>query len=196
MTSHQLINATSGAVEYFTPVEYTDAAREVMGSIELDPASCRAANEFVKANDYFTKDQDGLSREWKANTLFMNHPFHKGENACPLDRSKCKKLSCIERGYHIDERIPGNADWINKLVSEYENWNCRQACCITFAATSEEWFRPLLLHPICFIHGRVNYRLPDGSIMKGVTKGSCITYFGLNTSRFKAIFSRFGTVKD
>lgn len=113
MTSHQRINATSGAVEYFTPVEYTDAAREVMGSIELDPASCEKANESVKANKFFTKEMDGLRLPWKAQTLWSNHPFHKGENACPLDRSKCKKLSCIGRGYHIDERIPGNADWIN-----------------------------------------------------------------------------------
>ena len=42
-----LINQTSGKVEYYTPADIVEAARRVMGSIDLDPASSPAANETV-----------------------------------------------------------------------------------------------------------------------------------------------------
>lgn len=191
----QLVNQSSGAVEYYTPKVWTDAAREVMGSIELDPASSLAANLIVMAEQFYSREDDGLSKEWKANTLWMNHPFHRGEKACPKDRSKCKKKACEKRGYHIDEDIPNNLDWVEKLIGEYQNGNVKEAICITFANTSETWFRKLLPFPQCYPNGRVQYYKPDGTIDNNVTKGSCITYLGPNLDKFNAVFKHLGTVK-
>jgi len=166
MNSSQLINQDSGNFEYYTPPEFPNAAREVMGNIDLDPASSHKANQSIKADLYFDEDLDGLDQNWFGN-VWMNHPFSRVNN--PL--------------------------WIDKLVSEYKKGNVEQACCITFAATSEAWFRPLLDYPQCFIHGRTNYYLPNGEKKKGVTKGSVITYLGNQTLLFKNTFSQFGTVK-
>jgi hypothetical protein len=41
--NHQLLNSSESA-EWFTPPCYIEAAREVLGAIDLDPASCEAAN--------------------------------------------------------------------------------------------------------------------------------------------------------
>lgn len=49
--------------EWYTPVLYVEAARRVMGSIDLDPASCPFANETVRASHYFTTDDNGLVRQ-------------------------------------------------------------------------------------------------------------------------------------
>lgn len=166
VNSSQLINQDSGNFEWYTPLEIVYMAAEVMGGINLDPFSSEVANEDIMAHSFYHKDNNGLTHDWHGN-VWMNHPFSREMN---------KK--CIE-----------------KLVSEYEIGNMSQACCITFAATSEAWFRPLLKYKQCFIHGRTNYYLPDGTKKKGVTKGSVVTYLGNNEEKFIKVFSKIGTVK-
>lgn len=166
MRNHQFINADGGSDEYFTPLEIVEAARRVMGTIDLDPASSVAANARIKAARIFTLNEDGLTQQW-VGAIWLNHPF----------------------GKHT------NKPWIAKLFTEYASGRVTAAICIAFASTSEQWFRPLLSQPQCFIHKRTNYFLPDGTIKKGVTKGSVVTYFGQNVKRFSKEFSKIGTVK-
>lgn len=49
--------------------------------------------------------------------------------------------------------------------------------------------------PQCYLTPRTNYRLPDGTIKKGVSKGSVVTYYGDNLDAFAREYERFGTVK-
>jgi hypothetical protein len=66
---------SSASNEHYTPRIIVEVAREAMGSIELDPASCELANrENVRAARFFTKEDDGLSRPWDAKTIFVNPP--------------------------------------------------------------------------------------------------------------------------
>lgn len=68
----------NGTVEYFTPKEIVDAARRVFGgTIDLDPASCALANETVKAEKFFSIDDDGLSQMWHGN-IWLNPPYTNG----------------------------------------------------------------------------------------------------------------------
>ena len=165
MNAAQLINQDSGDVEWYTPGWVTAAARQVMGTIDLDPASSAVANRAVGAQHIYTAQDDGLTRAWFGN-VWMNHPFGKD----------------------------GNRAWIGKLVAEYQSGRVQQACCITYASTSERWFQPLLEYPICFINGRVNYIKPAGKPGGGVSKGSCVTYFGANVRRFTQVFGAYGGV--
>lgn len=190
-----LINQSSGSFEYYTPELWVNAARQVMGGIELDPASSLTANMIVMADRFFDKEINGLEQAWMANSLWMNHPFHRGEKPCPTDHSKCKKKTCQSRGYHINNAIPSNMDWITKLINEYNSGNVKEAICITFASTSEGWFKKLLQYPQCFPDGRVQYYKPDGTLDNNVTKGSCLTYLGPNVSKFAQVFKTYGTVK-
>lgn len=165
MNNAQLINQTSGKVEYYTPNFIIEAARLTMGNIDLDPASSEQANKTVKAEVFYTVEDDSLNRAW-FNNVWLNHPFGRGAN----------KL------------------WIDKLISEYKQKNIYQACCITYACTSEKWFQPLFDYPMCFLSPRTNYYLPDGSILKGVTKGSVVTYLGPHKDQFFNYFSKLGRV--
>lgn len=60
--------------EWYTPPKYIEAAREVLGTIDLDPASNDFANQTVKASTYFTEEINGLEQEWFGN-VWMNPPY-------------------------------------------------------------------------------------------------------------------------
>lgn len=186
-----LINQSSGDTEIYSPPFVIAAAREVMGRIDLDPASSKLANENIGATRWFGKEHNGLTKSWHGK-VWMNHPFSAGWKACT---ETCNRKTCQKRGFHIYEDIPSNADWINKLVTEYESGPVYEACCISFASTSEAWFQPLLKRLQCFLSPRTNYYLPDGSLYSGVTKGSAITYFGRNPNKFRSVFEKYGVVK-
>lgn len=68
---------------WMTPIPILEAAREVLGKITLDPASSPEANERVKAHMYFTKENDGLVRNWRAvyemtGSVWCNPPGGRG----------------------------------------------------------------------------------------------------------------------
>ncbi len=166
MNNAQRINQDSGNTEIYTPMPIVAAARAAMGGIDIDVASSARANESIQAAHYFDKDRCGLSHNWSGR-VWMNHPFSKA----------------------------GNPLWINKLVLEVESGRVSAACCITYASTSEKWFQPLLRQPQCFLAPRTNYLLPDGSVYRGATKGSVVTYFGPLPEKFRAEFAHMGWVK-
>jgi DNA N-6-adenine-methyltransferase (Dam) len=163
--NHELINQDSGNTEWYTPVEIIEAARKTLGRIDLDPFSCAKANEVVKATHIFTKEDDGFSKPWFGK-VWCNHPFSRENN---------KRIA--------------------EQVSNQHYGNDCEIVMITFAATSESWFKPLLHHPQCYLHGRTNYYDQNGNKVKGVTKGSVITYLGKDVKAFYEAFKHLGMIK-
>ena len=165
MESHQLINSDSGNQEWYTPPEIIEAARQCLSIIELDPFSCTKANEVVRAEKYYTKEDNGFALPWDGKKVWCNHPFSRENNSAIA----------------------------NKVDTEY--FMGAEIVMITFAATSEKWFKPLLRFPQCFLHGRTNYLDQNGNKVKGVTKGSVVTYLGDNPDEFYEAFKHLGTIK-
>lgn len=218
MDTHQYINQSSGKWEYRTPLDIIAAARQAMGSIDLDVASAEPYNDMIDAAAIFTlppfdvvgvivnkiagemvplpirkfHHTGALARPWRAGTVWMNHPFGSSQQPC---KHYCTKTECLNRGWHTASYIPGNEEWVHKLVSEYARGNFSQATTITFAATSERWARPLLRYPVCFLSPRTNYLDSDGKPVKGVTKGSMVTYLGPDVEAFARAFRALGEVK-
>lgn len=64
----------TGNSENYTPKNIIDKVREVLGEIDLDPASCDLAQETVQATKYYTKETDGLDKPWKGR-IFLNPPY-------------------------------------------------------------------------------------------------------------------------
>lgn len=63
--------------EWYTPPIYIDAARDVMGSIDLDPASSKIANTTVKATTFYSQSNNGLTKKWTGN-VWLNPPYESG----------------------------------------------------------------------------------------------------------------------
>ncbi len=58
-------------------IEVREAARRVLGEIDLDPAKFRGSTEDVPAKRYFTAADDGLSKVWSGR-VWLNPPYERG----------------------------------------------------------------------------------------------------------------------
>lgn len=159
----------SGNFEWYTPALIVDAARDVLGAIDLDPASCARANEIVQARHYYTSDDDGLMQTWHGR-VWMNPPY-----AHPL----------IEQ-------------FVDKLLESLEAGTVPAAIAITNNTTDVGWFHALgrMASAICLCTGRVHFwqTNPDVREINGPLQGQAIFYCGSDADRFCARFDELGVV--
>jgi hypothetical protein len=189
--SHQHVNQSSYGVEFYTLADIIEPARQVLGAIDLDPASSEIANQTVRAARIYTEADDGLAQPW-AGRVWMNHPWGAKENACAKN---CKKKRCEKRGGHLTKAFAGNAAWVDKLHQSYVSGQVSAALCITYASTSEAWYKTLKAHyPACYLDGRTGFRHPDGTVADQNTKGCVVHYLGPEVARFNQAFAPLGDV--
>lgn len=166
----------SKSAEWYTPPVYIEAARSVLGSIDLDPASCAEANRIVKAAAYYTQQDNGLAHPWSGR-IWLNPPF--GRSA----RMMGQRRSTI-------------ALFTEKLLQEYTSSNIEQAIALVTTEVNVRWYYPLLQYPICFPDHRVHFIVPGGA-SRGKTSqmfGTSFVYLGANIEQFINIFSQFGVI--
>jgi ParB family chromosome partitioning protein len=156
----------TGEQEWYTPPEYLDAARAVLGGFDLDPASSAAAQENVRAGAYYSREDDGLSRRWFGR-VWMNPPYASGL---------------------VD-------DFAGKLVSEYKAGEVTAAVVLVNNGTETAWFRRLLdaASAVCFPTGRVRFLRPDGE-RGSPLQGQAVLYLGADPDAFDAAFGSLGKV--
>ncbi|MFZ1109005.1 MAG: hypothetical protein WAN43_11770 [Rhodomicrobium sp.] len=64
----------TGENDWYTPAPYLEAAREVLGAIDLGPATSKSAQQNVQAREYFTREDDGLSLD-RFGRVWLNPPL-------------------------------------------------------------------------------------------------------------------------
>ena len=68
------VSHNSGEIEWYTPPDLIEAARDCMGGIDLDPASSDEAQQAVKGTRFFSVTDDGLSQPWDGR-VWLNPPY-------------------------------------------------------------------------------------------------------------------------
>lgn len=160
------VSFNSGNNEWYTPPEYIDAARGVLGGIDLDPASTEIANKVVGATRYFTVEDDGLQHEWQGR-VWMNPPYAS---------------ELISR-------------FVAKLLQHFIGGEVSEAIVLVNNATETNWFQALLKDAgaVCFPRQRVRFLGPDGN-HGAPLQGQAILYLGKNVELFRHNFESFGTI--
>jgi hypothetical protein len=179
--------------EHYSPALLTECATKTMGFIELDPASDPLGNSLVKASRYFTKDQDGYTKEWTATTVYCNPPGRINK----------------------DRKMPGSSDWFKKMHYEWLSrrfeegiFICYSADILSKIAEIVEHYELAICYPkpsseICSGMGRICFLSHDGggnlTSQKSPPNGNAIIYFHSRPSmrsdkeKFKNCFEPIGT---
>jgi len=151
--------------EWYTPSKFIEAARTVMGSIDLDPASCELAQQTVQAGQYFTIDDNGLNKEWHGN-VWLNPPYSK--ESVGLFAAKL-----VEETANLSQAIvlvnnATDTQWFHEIA--------------------------LVATAICFVRGRIKFNDRNGKPANTPVQGQVCVYVGGNAEKFCLVFSSFGIV--
>jgi len=142
-------NAEHDGDEWSTPVEYLAKARRVLGMIDLDPASNAAAQARVRADRWYSKEDNGLALPW-AGRVWLNPPFSQ-----PLVTQFTERLLQFFHSRHVPAAI--------MLVNN---------------ATDTAWFQPFLRDfPACFTNGRIAF-LQGNKATNGNRQGQAFFFLG------------------
>jgi len=171
--------------EWYTPSRYIEAAREVMGGIDLDPASCEMANRTVKATKYYTKEDNGLEQEWHGR-VWLNPPYGLTN---PLE-TNCR----FKSGGASPEKRSLQSMFIAKALSEYRAGNIEQCTLLVTANTTVAWFQPLWDYPMCTPYPKMRFFVPGLSEGQSQVFGNVFVYLGPHEQKFTQIFSKFGRI--
>lgn len=160
---------SSESNEWYTPAQYVDAARDLMGAIDLDPATSEQANATVKAKKIYTIDDDGFAKQWKGR-VWLNPPYGREEG-----------------------EGSNQARWTQKLIDEYAAGRVTEAVLLVNAAPANKWFAPLWEYLVCFTDHRIRFQSPIGEASQP-THSNALVYLGKNADRFIKCFARFGAI--
>lgn len=195
MTLPQHLSLTQ---EHYTPANIVEAARAVLGEIDLDPASCLEAQQTVKASQYYTAGVNGLVQPW-AGRVFVNPPGgtftarRKSKDDPAVETTPTDRLARERWG--TDSRAVA---WWRKLVAECDKpapGDVTAAVFVGFtleilrSAQDSKWLSPMHF-PFCV----PSERLCFGGDQP--THANVIVYVGPDMARFREVFSPIGMVKS
>jgi phage N-6-adenine-methyltransferase len=157
----------TGDQEWYTPAEYIHAARQVLGTIDLDPASSDGAQATVQAQRFYTAKDNALVRAWSGK-VWLNPPFTQ-----PL----------IEH-------------FVVRLVAEVQAGHVTEAILLTHNYTDTKWFHAAeaAASCICFTRGRIKFVDTKGN-RAAPTQGQAFFYFGAHVEQFSAVFGPLGMIR-
>lgn len=150
--------------EYCTPPEHVELARELMGSIDLDPATNPLAQEYIKAKQWYVKENNGLALPWHGN-IWLNPPY----------------------SYPLVEQFT------TKAIEHISKEPSSQAVVLVNACTDAKWFQQLMDYPCCFVRGRISFYL-NGKKINGNRNGQAFFYLGEREVEFRHLFKDLGRI--
>lgn len=163
---------------WYTPPAYIASARQVMGSIDLDPFSSATANRIVQARYYFSPEKSALTHHWR----------------------DVRKRRSFPQGVTVWMNPPYSVHLLPSALETFlRYWHSRdiaQAIVLVNNCTETQWFRAMreASQAVCFPTTRIAFLAPDGKQVSGNTRGQAFFYYGPTAAaeRFCEEFRQYG----
>lgn len=97
------------------------------GELDLDPCSNSVEEPNVPAKVIYTEGLNGLSKDWIANSVFMNHPYSNSK------------------------------EWIPYAVNQYENGNSKEMILLIKLDVSTVWWKSVCNYPWIAVNKRLKF---------------------------------------
>lgn len=171
--------------EWYTPSVFVEAARAVMGGIDLDPASHDEANRTVMASRFYAVEDDGLALDWFGR-VFINPPGG-------LVAAFWKKALIEWASHRVSQFV-----WIGYSLEQLQTLQQIDA-----DATPLDFSTCFTSKRIAFVENeakkveRVAKLIAQGknpNKASGPSHSNYVTYAGPNQREFQRVFSAFGHV--
>lgn len=153
--------------EHGTPDKILESVYAVLGVVDLDPCSNSRDAPNVKAEKYYTREDDGLNNEWHGK-VFMNPPYGKQNGTSVVD------------------------DWVSHFICEYDAGRLTEGIILVAARTETLWFKQFKGQVWCAVKGRLKFKNPDNKHC--ATFPSAVVYYGPNVEKFIEHFKEHGTI--
>lgn len=153
--------------ECYTPGEYIQRARDVLGRIDVDPASNEAAQRIINARRFYTAERDGLAKRvrWRGR-VWLNPPYSYPD------------------------------PFVEKLIREYDAGFTTAAIALLNARTGSAWFQSLARRAWrCEKRKRIRFYGPGTAGKSGSGfVDNVFLYLGAEPMRFAAAFAELGEI--
>lgn len=178
MKQSMQILTSSKTNEWYTPPYHIAIVRRVLGSIDLDPASHWVPQQWIKAKEFYIREEDGLLQTWRG-TVYLNCPYGK-------------------TGNRSNQEI-----WAAKLINSFLHGEVTAAILLTKTVPGYVWWDALFDRewpgPCCITRGRIAFiKAGDPQDPHGTTgrskAASTFWYCGPRPELFAAVFSQIGRV--
>lgn len=179
-------------VDWYTPREYTDMAREVLGGIDLDPASNPVAQGWINAATYYALDlsQFYADSAWKAEKLQLELAR---ESRRQLDRQPAWRGRVW-----LNPPFSDTAAWVRRLSAEYDAGHVSAAVLLVNSNLGYSWYEELWARCwCCCMRERMRFiTIEHGQPVQGgqAKRGQTFAYYGPEPERFDRVFRIIGRI--
>lgn len=116
MKQSMAVLTSSESNEWWTPPPEIEAVRAALGGvIDLDPASHPVPQTWIRAERFFTVEDDGLSKPWHGN-VFLNPPYGKTKGRSNQETwgrylLEEHRAGRVVRAVYLTKTVPGYVWW-------------------------------------------------------------------------------------
>ncbi len=157
--------SSSASDEWYTPPEVVDLARQVLGGIDVDPASNATAQSWVRAGTFYTVEDDGLAQPWRGR-LWLNPPYGAQIGRWTERAAAAFDAGEISAGVLLVRPAPGSA-WYQALAGRFAS---------------------------CTPHRRIRFIDAHGRQQASPVHGNVFFYLGEEVERFRTLFGAIGVI--